>query len=361
MTPLDSLAAQVYAGVVQFETEPSVRELEQMARSYAPLLGAEEVRCVAETVRRRLVGFGALQALLEEASVTEVMVQGNDVWFEQHGELRRSDIHLDGRAIERIIDRLLSQGNGRVDRASPLVDLRLADGSRANIVVPPVAIDGPCITIRRFALRDSSLGDFGARAVVESLSKAVQERRGIVVFGGTGSGKTTLLNALAGQVSATERIVTIEETAELRLRHAHVVRLEARPANSDGAGSVTVRQLVRNALRMRPDRIVVGEVRGLEVLDMAQAMNTGHAGSMTTCHANSPRDVLRRLEAMAMFGGDLPLGFVRSQLAAGIGVLVEVRRGTGGHRFVNSVVAVSPDADWSSGTGLTPLCAQVLP
>jgi pilus assembly protein CpaF len=297
--------------------------------------------------------LGRIEGLLAEPAVSEVMVNGGPVWVERHGRLLHAGFSLERQELSRLVDRLIGLGGSRVDRASPLADVRLPDGCRANIVVPPVAPDGPCITIRRFALRQAALGDFASPQVAELLAAIVGNRRNVVVVGGTGSGKTTLLNALAGHIAEGERIVTVEDTAELSLNHPHVVRLEARRPNSDGVGEISIRRLVVNALRMRPDRIIVGEVRGAEALDMAQAMNSGHEGSLSTCHANSPRDALRRLEAMALLvAGELPLSFVRQQLAGAVDVLVHVARAQGGARQVRSVVEVSEHADWSTGLGL---------
>jgi pilus assembly protein CpaF len=297
--------------------------------------------------------LGRIEGLLAEPAVSEVMVNGGPVWVERHGRLLHAGFSLEGHELSRLVDRLIGLGGSRVDRASPLADVRLPDGCRANIVVPPVAPDGPCITIRRFALRQAALGDFASPKLAELLAAIVGNRRNVVVVGGTGSGKTTLLNALAGHIEEGERIVTVEDTAELSLNHPHVVRLEARRPNSDGVGEISIRRLVVNALRMRPDRIIVGEVRGAEALDMAQAMNSGHEGSLSTCHANSPRDALRRLEAMALLvAGELPLSFVRQQLAGAVNVLVHVARAPGGARQVRSVVEVSEHADWSTGLGL---------
>jgi pilus assembly protein CpaF len=281
------------------------------------------------------VGIARLDRLLAEPDITELMVNAGPVWVERAGRLERQPFDLDEADLSRLVDGLVGAAGSRVDRASPLADLRLPDGCRANIVVPPAAPDGPCVTIRRFALRRACLDDFAGPRVAAHLAAAVRERRNIVVVGGTGSGKTTLLNALAACIPATERVVTVEDTAELALAHPHVVRLEARRPNSDGAGELSVRRLVVNALRMRPDRILVGEVRGAEVLDMAQAMNSGHEGSLSTCHANSPRDAMARLEAMALLGGgDLPLSFVRHQLRRAVHLLVHVSRLPDGRRRV---------------------------
>ncbi|MDH4145057.1 MAG: ATPase, T2SS/T4P/T4SS family, partial [Acidimicrobiia bacterium] len=228
----------------------------------------------------------AFGCLFDDPAVTEVMVNGGAVWVERAGRLERSAVVLGRDAVFRLVDRLVGLGGTRVDRAAPLAELRLPDGSRANVVLPPVAPDGPCVTIRRFALVHARIADFGGHELEDLLGDAVRAGVNIVVAGATGSGKTTLLNALAAAVPHDQRIVTVEDVAELRIDHPHVVRLEARRPNADGIGEVTIRRLVVNALRMRPDRIVVGEVRGPEVLDMVQAMNTGHGGSLSTCDAD---------------------------------------------------------------------------
>ncbi len=250
--------------------------------------------------------------------------------------------------VELLIERIVGPLGLRADRTSPVADARLPDGSRVNVVVPPLAIDGPCITIRRFGARAIPLAEMCPPGVAELLGWAVTARANVMVSGGTGAGKTTLLNALAGRLPADARIVTVEDTAELRLHHDHVVRLEARPATADGVGGSGIRDLVRNALRMRPDRIVVGEVRGPEALDMLWAMNTGHEGSLSTVHANSPVDALRRLELMVLSAGlELPLAAVRDQLTSALDLIVQVARVAGGGR---RVVAVSEVVDLPSPT-----------
>jgi pilus assembly protein CpaF len=289
--------------------------------------------------------LGRLGPVLADPAVTEVMINGpGPVWTERHGRLHRLDVLLDRPSIDHLIERIVGPLGLRVDRACPLVDARLTDGSRVNIIVPPLAVDGPCVTIRRFAAGAVPLGAFCPSAVVALLAAAVGQRRNIVVSGGTGAGKTTLLNALAGHVPSGERIITVEDAAELRLDQDHVVRLEARPANTEGVGRVTMTELVRNALRMRPDRLVIGECRGGEALDMVQAMNTGHEGSMTTCHANSPLDALLRLETMVLMAGlALPIAAVRAQLRSSIDVVVQVaREGDGGGRRVTEIAEVVP-------------------
>ena len=296
---------------------------------------------------RRLTGLGPLDSVLVDPAVTEVMVNGpGAVWVERDGRLERLDLRLDRLTIDHVIERIVGPLGLRVDRASPLVDARLPDGSRVNVVVPPLAVDGPCITIRRFGAAQIPLSAFGPGDVVRLLAGAVADRRNLVVSGGTGTGKTTLLNALAAHVPAGERIVTIEDAAELRLAQEHVVRLEARPGNSEGVGRVAMADLVRNALRMRPDRIVVGECRGGEALDMLQAMNSGHEGSMSSCHANSPADALLRLETMVMMAGlGLPVAAARAQLGSSLDLIVHVARSPDGRRRVVAVAEVVAGQD----------------
>jgi pilus assembly protein CpaF len=313
-----------------------------IARAEAPLLDGAELAGVVRRVTARARGLGPLEPLLADPDVTEVMVNGpGPVWIERGGLLERLPVHLDRPTIEHLVERVVGPLGLRIDRASPLVDARLPDGSRVNAVVPPLAIDGPYLTIRRFAVRALRLEEICAPEVAALLRWAVEARLNIVVSGGTGAGKTTLLNALAAHIPPGERVVTVEDAAELRLAREHVVRLEARPANAEGAGAVTVRDLVRNALRMRPDRIVVGEVRGPEALDMLQAMNTGHEGSLSTCHANSPADALRRLETMVLTGNvALPLDAVRDQLASAVDLVVQIARRRDGSRGVDAVAEV---------------------
>ena len=291
--------------------------------------------------------LGPLQHLLADAHVSEVMVNGSGaVWVERAGALVATDARLSAVEIEALIERVLGPLGRRVDRASPFADGRLADGSRVHVVVPPVAIDGPHLTIRRFRPVDVTLTDFAAPAAVDVMCDAIDRRRNLVVSGATSAGKTTLLNALAGRVDPNERIITIEDAAELRLRLPHVVRLEVRPPNGEGAGAIDQRELVRNALRMRPDRLIVGEVRGGEAFDMMQAMNTGHNGSMSTCHANSVIDALRRLETMVLIAGTgLPLDATRQQIGSSIDLVIHVARGANGQRRVVDIaeIAAAPD------------------
>jgi pilus assembly protein CpaF len=335
----------------------------RLVRDEAPLLGPGPVRRLVDEVLADVSGLGPLDDLLHDPEVTEVMVNGpGRVFVERGGELEPVEVELDERAIHHVIEKIVAPLGLRVDRASPLVDARLPDGSRVNAVVPPLAVDGPCLTVRRFGARAVPLTAFCPPGVAELLAWAVGAGLNILVSGGTGSGKTTLLNALAGCVPTGERIVTVEDAAELRLPTDNLVRLEARPANAEGAGEVRVRDLVRNALRMRPDRIVVGEVRGAEALDMLQAMNTGHEGSLSTCHANSPDDALRRVETMVLMGEvGVPLEAVREQIASALDLVVQVARRPGGDRRVIEVAEVGPTADRVPGqaVGTRPLTDQL--
>ncbi len=297
-------------------------------------------------------GREAIEPFLRDPSVSEIMVNGpGPVWVERLGRLEATGTILDAGTIELLIEQVVAPLGRRIDRSSPMVDARLPDGSRLNAVVPPVAVDGPYVTIRRFSVRPVPLEDFAPAGVVAALRWAVVARCNLVVSGGAGAGKTTLLNALAESIASGERVVTVEDAAELALASDHVVRLEARPADSDGVTPVSIRQLVRNALRMRPDRIIVGEVRGAETLDMLQAMNTGHEGSLSTCHANSPADAISRLETMVLLdGGAVPLAAVREQITAAVDMVVHVSRRSGGRRRITSVAAIDRSDDRSDGS-----------
>ena len=320
----------------------NVARVRATVRQAHPLLPHADVATVTSAVAARAGGLGPLEPLLADASVTEVMVNGGGaVWIERAGSLSRTDLALVPAEVELLVERIVSPLGLRADRTSPVADARLPDGSRVNVVVPPLAVDGPCITIRRFSAPAIPIGALCPPGVDELLAWAVRAKANIVVSGGTGAGKTTLLNALGALLPGAERIVTVEDTAELRLPGLHVVRLEARPATADGLAGFTTRDLVRNALRMRPDRIVVGEVRGPEALDMLWAMNTGHEGSLSTCHANSPTDALRRLEIMVLSAGlELPLSAVRDQLTSALDLVVQVSRLAGGARGVTAVAEV---------------------
>ena len=314
-------------------------------------------------------GLGPLEPLLSDPSVDEVMVNGPDsVYVERRGRIERTGVSFAGEGeLMHAIERVLAPLGRRVDEASPLCDARLPDGSRVNVVIPPLSLSGPCLTVRRFRHEGYSLRELVETGtmpgeVAELLALCVAARAALLVSGGTGSGKTTTLGALSGAIPGEERIVTIEDAAELRLRQRHVVRLESRPANVEGRGEVTIRQLVVNALRMRPDRIVVGEVRGPEALDMLQALNTGHDGSLTTVHANSPADALRRVETLALLAGvGLPHGAIRDQVASALDLIVHQARLPSGARVVESVSEVTRVAGgagtrelWTRGGPLRP-------
>ncbi len=301
-----------------------------------------------DMVAADIVGYGPIQPLLDDPEISEVMVNGpHQVYVERKGKLLKTPVRfVDDEHVMRIIERIVAPIGRRVDEASPMVDARLPDGSRVNVIIPPLSLNGPCITIRKFFRRRLTMEDlirFGSvtpefAVFAEAVVKA---RLNIIVSGGTGSGKTTLLNILSGYIPNDERIVTIEDAAELQLQQEHVVRLEARPPNIEGKGAIRIRDLVINALRMRPDRIVVGEVRGGEALDMLQAMNTGHDGSLTTLHSNGPRDTLARLETMVLMAGmDLPLRAIRQQIASAVDLIIHVSRLRDGSRKVVAVTEV---------------------
>jgi len=301
-----------------------------------------------EEVSADIIGFGPIEPLLQDAGVTEVMVNGPDqIYIEQKGKLILTDVKFDNdEHVRRIIDRIVSPLGRHVDESSPLCDARLPDGSRVNIVIPPISLVGPCITIRKFSKTPFTVDDlirFGSLTpeIAEFLRACVMARLNIVVSGGTGSGKTTLLNVLSSFIPDDERIVTVEDAAELQLRQDHVVRLEARPPNIEGKGAITIRDLVINCLRMRPERIVVGECRGREALDMLQAMNTGHDGSLTTGHANTPRDMLSRLETMVLMAGmDLPVRAIREQISSAVDLIVQQSRMRDGSRKITNITEV---------------------
>jgi pilus assembly protein CpaF len=312
-----------------------------------PLPRLERTRLL-EAIMAELLSFGPIEPLLRDESISEIMINGPDqVWIERRGLLEETDVRFENdEHIRRIIDRIVAPLGRRCDEASPMVDARLPDGSRVNAIIPPLSLVGPVVTIRKFsrdALTMQHLVQFGSVTpeIADFLGLCVQGRLNAIVSGGTGSGKTTLLNVLSSFIPGNERIITIEDAAELRLRQRHVISLEKRPANIEGTGEVPIRQLVVNSLRMRPDRIVVGEVRGPEALDMLQAMNTGHDGSMTTLHSNGPRDTLARLETMVMMAGvELPHRAIREQIASAVDLIVHQERLFDGSRKVTHVSEV---------------------
>ena len=322
---------------------PDPERVREIVNRRTPLLSPCLQRELTRRVLARLSGLGPLEALLGDPSVNEIMVNGSSggVWVESEGSLRRVDLDIGDSTLQQIIERIVSPLGLRADRTSPLVDARLPDGSRVNVVMPPVAVDGPYLSIRRFRARRMKVSDFASRSTAELLSWMVHARANILLSGGTGAGKTTFLNTLAGEIPQGDRIITVEDAAELDLQSDHVVRLEARPRGVEGPSSVTVRSLVRNALRMRPDRILLGEVRSAEAFDLLQAMNTGHDGCMSTCHANSAADALRRLESMAMTSDSgLPLDALREQISSALDFVVHLARESGGRRRVMEIAEV---------------------
>ena len=319
-----------------------------LAQEAMPLSISERDRLVSD-VQHELFGLGPLEPLLADPTISDILVNGHDtIYIERRGKIEATNVRFkDDEHLMRVIERIVSSVGRRIDESSPMVDARLQDGSRVNAIIPPLAIDGPVVSIRRFGsdpLKMSSLIEFKAltKDIADMLQMVVHARLNILISGGTGAGKTTLLNALSAYIPENERIVTIEDSAELQLQQPHVVRLETRPPNIEGRGEVTQRDLVRNALRMRPDRIVIGEVRGGEAIDMLQAMNTGHDGSLTTVHANTPRDALSRLETMIqMTGMRLSDRAMRQQVASALNLVVQVARMSDGSRRVTSISEIT--------------------
>jgi pilus assembly protein CpaF len=323
-------------------------EVRDLVAEEAALLGDQDRAAVEARIVRDTVGLGPLEDLLADPLVEEVMVNGPDrVYVERAGQIEATGVRFaDEEELRNAIERILTPLGRRIDELSPMVDARLADGSRVNVVIPPLAIDGPALSIRRFGVERPGPGKLVELGTLspsqrELLEAAVAGRSSVLISGGTGSGKTTLLNALSSFIAPAERVVTIEDAAELRLQQPHVVRLESRPASVEGRGEVTVRDLLRNALRMRPDRIVIGEVRGAEALDLLTALNTGHDGALSTVHANSPVDALARLETLALMAGvGLPHEAIAEQVQRGIDLVVQLERGSDGARRVVEIAEV---------------------
>ncbi len=323
-------------------------ELSDVMAGEAVQLTPEESRALAMQIRDDILGFGPVQMFLDDPSVTEIMVNAeHSIYIERDGKLIETDTRFMSRQhLRRVIDRIVAQVGRRIDESSPMVDARLPDGSRVNAIIPPLAVDGPALTIRLFAKDPFKVDDLiGMGTMTDTVANlvtaAVAGKLNIIVSGGTGTGKTTMLNVLSGFIPEGERIVTIEDAVELQLHQRHVVRLESRPQNVEQRGEVTIRGLLRNALRMRPDRIIIGEARGGEALDMLQAMNTGHEGSLSTVHSNSPRDTLSRLETMVLMAGiDLPSRAIREQVASAIDVIVHLSRLRDGSRRITHVTEV---------------------
>jgi pilus assembly protein CpaF len=322
---------------------------DEYMRTAAIALNRLDYGHLVDALLDEVLGLGPLQPLLEDEAISEVMINhSRQVFVERSGRVMLSPVVFESDAqLRQVIDRVVSSVGRRVDESSPMCDARLRDGSRVNVVLPPLALDGPCMTIRKFSkekLRPADLLTMGSATadMMRYLEAAVRSRLSVLVSGGTSSGKTTLLNILSGYIPPDERIVTVEDAAELQLRQTHVIRLEARPPNIEGKGAIEIRDLVRNSLRMRPDRIVVGECRGGEALDMLQAMNTGHEGSLSTVHANSPQDAISRLEAMVLMAGtDLPSRAIQKQISSAIDVIVQAQRVRGGARKIVSICEVT--------------------
>jgi len=347
---LDRVDLEGMQRLTQDQIRVELRNLvEKLLEEDAVVINDAERKTLTRDIQNEMLGFGPLEPLLEDPTVSDILVNTHrHIYVERRGKLELTDVTFsDDAHLMKIIDKIVSRVGRRIDESSPMVDARLPDGSRVNAIIPPLAIDGPIMSIRRFSADPLRLADLVAYSsmtadmaeVLQGLGKA---KVNILISGGTGSGKTTMLNVISGFIGQTERIVTVEDAAELQLQQPHVVRLETRPPNIEGKGEVTQRALVRNALRMRPDRIILGEVRGAEALDMLGAMNTGHEGSMATIHANTPRDALTRLENMiSMAAANLPTKAMRQQISSAVGVVVQVSRLTDGKRKVMSIQEVT--------------------
>jgi pilus assembly protein CpaF len=347
---LDRLDLSLIHTVSPEQAREQIRDTaRQILEQQAVPLSAEGRQRVVKCIEDEVLGLGPLEPLLHDPSVSDILVNGpRSVYVERHGKLELTDVRFSSdRHLLNIIDRIVSAVGRRVDESSPMVDARLADGSRVNAIIPPLSLDGPSLSIRRFArelLKVSDLIQLGSMTsqLATVMEAVVRGRLNVVVSGGTGAGKTTMLNLLSGFIPENERIITIEDSAELQLQQPHVVRLETRPANVEGKGRISARDLVINSLRMRPERIIVGEVRGAEALDMLQAMNTGHDGSLTTIHANTPRDALSRIENMvSMTGITFPVKTLREQIASAVDVIMQVERHEDGRRRVVSVCEIN--------------------
>jgi len=342
LSTVADLTPEQLSGIIKTVVENMI------AQEGIPLSRPERDRLVVE-IQNETMGLGPLEPLLSDTGISDIMVNGpHGVFVERHGKIEKTDVSFkDNEHLMSIIERIVSKVGRRVDEASPMVDARLADGSRVNVIIPPLAIDGPALSIRRFGVKPLKMENLLANgSLTEEMAAAfeamVKARMNILVSGGTGAGKTTFLNVLSSSIPNDERIITVEDAAELILQQEHTVRLETRPPNIEGKGAVTQRDLVRNALRMRPDRIIVGEVRGGEALDMLQAMNTGHDGSISTIHANAPRDALSRIETMVLMAGfDLPSKAIREQIASALNVILQLSRMSDGTRKVVTVSEVT--------------------
>jgi pilus assembly protein CpaF len=346
---IEDLGRQIFGAAVDEDMIEARITAEIRARlEQEPGLSKDDRERLVGELRDDVLGHGPLERLLGDDTITEIMVNGPfDVWIERDGILHRTSVRFNDEShLRRIVNKMVAEVGRRIDESQPMVDARMPDGSRINAVIPPLSLSGPLMTIRRFGAERLGLEDLVRVGTLtpdtsDLLERCVEARLNVLISGGTGAGKTTLLNALSASIPDSERIVTIEDAAELKLNQRHVLRLECRPKNIEGEGEVTIRDLVRNSLRMRPDRIVVGEVRGAEALDMLQALNTGHDGSLTTLHANSPRDALARVETMVLMAGyDLPLRAIRQQIAAALDLILHLERMHDGSRKVVAITEV---------------------